>query len=283
MRVCLLIFSTLLILSTLLRAVPASGGGLPMRTQSPPRIVSTSLCSDAYVLFVFKDEDIAALSWQADSPLSLAGDTLRQKPKARDEAETLLALTPSLVVFGPGEGAKSIPLLDKAQIAHISLGWAEDRKGIQANVHKLVQRKKPGRAKPNMSASEESLRVAHLGRTASFRPKILYLIPSGMTAGPGTYVDMIIKEAGGENIITTPGWQTPDIETLAGLKPDLIVTSFFKDGYDSVNAAAFTNKVLADKIRTTRHINVPGRFWPCANPYIDRAKYLIAQAVQEIK
>ncbi len=244
------------------------------RVPAQVRVVSTSLCGDAYVLTAFPDRDIAALSWQADSPLSLAPENLRTRSKARDDIETLLALKPSLVVFGPGEGLKSAPLLDKVHIKHVTLNWVEDRKGISANLKKL------GGQKMDVSTSEENLRTRRRVKQNGPKPKILYLIPSGTTAGPGTYVDMVIREAGGKNIITKPGWQTPDVETLAALEPDLIVTSFFQDGYESVNAAGLTNKILKNKIRRTPHVNVPGRFWTCATPYIDRAKNLITHSVQ---
>ena len=69
---------------------------------------------------------------------------------------------------------------------------------------------------------------------------------SGATAGADTYVDAAIKAAGGQNLITSPGWQSRDPEFLLSLEPDLIVTSFFTDGYESVQAKSIRNRVLRD-------------------------------------
>jgi len=113
--------------------------------------------------------------------------------------------------------------------------------------------------------------------------KILYLSASGATAGPGTYIDAAIRRAGGINIMTTPGWHTPDIEALVGLEPDLVITSFFKDGYASVNGAGLNNKVLQDKISKTAHVNVPGKLWPCAGPGLYAATDIIAKAVEGLR
>lgn len=245
-------------------------------TRASVRVVSTSLCADAYVLNVFEDREIAALSWQADSALSMAPQNLRDIPKARDAAETLIALRPTLVVYGPGEGTKSAPLLKKAGIRYIRLDWAEDAAGIKRNLAKLAP-KRP----VNSAGSEESRLASPAPRRGEHRPKVLYLIPSGATAGPGTYVDMVIRDAGGQNVIQTPGWQTPDVEVLAALKPDLIITSFFKDGYDSVNTPVLTNRVLQDMLAHTPHVNVPGRLWPCASPWIERARNVVARAIRE--
>ena len=46
------------------------------------RLVSVSLCADAYVLALAKPEEIQALSWQVDHPLSAAlpGQGHVQKP-----------------------------------------------------------------------------------------------------------------------------------------------------------------------------------------------------------
>ncbi len=242
-----------------------------------PRIVSTSLCGDAYVLSMIAHENIAALSWQSGDKLSNAPQSLRHTPKTRDDAEILLALAPTLVVFGPGEGITAKPLLDKAKIKYVSLQWGEDFKTITANRKML-----------NFAASGAGSNLGKIQSDAGTMSKksgvkILYLSASGATAGPGTYIDAAIRRAGGINIMTTPGWHTPDIEALVGLEPDLVITSFFKDGYASVNGAGLNNKVLQDKISKTAHVNVPGKLWPCAGPGLYAATDIIAKAVEGLR
>ena len=245
-----------------------------------PRIVSTSLCGDSYVLSVVAVEDIAALSWQSGHALSNVPHNLRNKPKAWDDAERLLALNPTLVVFGPGEGGAAKPVLDKHGIKYVALDWGEGFASVVTNTAILQKHLLPDDSFLDVFGliKHQTMQAGAL----SSLPQILYLSASGGTAGPGTYVDAAIKAAGGRNIITIQGWHTPDVETLVGLEPDLIVTSFFEDGYASVNEAGLNNKVLQDKIKSTAHDNVPGKLWPCAGPGLYEATDIIAKAIEEL-
>lgn len=258
MRAFLLIFSTLVlgVLST-----HAFGG-------SRDRVVSTSLCGDSYVLGLVPKSSIAALSWQSDDILSAAPISMRGRPKAWDDPERLLALTPTLVVFGAGEGHISKPILGKAGISYLNIEWGEDFASIRNNETALA---KAAHLKPPRRELPQQL--------SRHPPTVLYLSSAGATAGPGTYIDEVIRTAGGENIITKPGWHTPDPENFVILKPDLIITSFFKDGYASVNETGLRNKVLQDKIKSTPHINIPGKLWPCAGPGLYEATNRIADAI----
>ena len=263
MRVLLLIFSY-----CLFSGCSAQEPALAAYT----RVVSTSLCGDAYLLPLIPHGDIAALSWQSDDPLSTAPEAMRGRPKAWDDAERLLALKPTLVVFGPGEGTAAKPLLDKAGIKYISLVYGETFKTVFENNNLIGHA--AGISVPQIGVS------VRLGRNRA--PRILYLSSSGGTAGPGTYIDAVMKRAGGENIITKSGWHTPDPETLLGLKPDLIITSYFKDGYASINEAGLHNKALQDMLQNTRHVNVPGKLWPCAGPGLKDAAAIVYEALREV-
>ncbi len=262
MRALVLIFSFLLAAC----GADISDGGAGVR------VVSTSLCADAYVLAAVPDANIAALSWQSGDAVSTAPQSWRAKPKAWDDGEALLALKPTLVVFGPGEGMRAKPVLDQQGIKYVNLAWGEDFQVLVQNQTMLAN-----------AVHKPVPPTVNFKRTSTGRVKTLYLSAAGATAGPGTYVDAVIVAAGGLNIITTLGWHRPDAEILVGLKPDLIVTSFFKDGYTSVNGAGLHNKVLQDKIKSTPHINVPGKLWPCAGPGLYEARDIIADAIGGLK
>ena len=263
MRVFLLIFSFFLI----------GGCGAAEPASAPQtRIVSTSLCGDSYVLSMVPHGDIAALSWQADDALSGAPASLRERPKAWDDPERLLALNPNLVVFGPGEGTMAKPFLTKAGIEYVSLKWGEGFKAVFTNRDIIG-------AAADIQTPQIGVSV-RLGHTRA--PLVLYLSSSGGTAGPGTFVDAAITRAGGENIITKSGWHTPDPETLIGLNPDLIVTSFFNDSYASTNESGLRSTALQNMITTTPHVNVPGKLWPCAGPGLYDAADIIYEALREV-
>jgi len=275
MRVLVLIFSSFLFSMGLTACgAKASPSYESKEGTGHMRVVSTSLCGDSYVLSMLGGADILALSWQSGDDISGAPDSFKNKLKASDDAESLLALNPTLVVFGPGEGKAAKPLLDKRGVKYVSLAWGENFENVVANTQ-ILSSALPASTSLQVWKDPSSSPDTEI-------PKILYLSASGGTAGPGTYVDAAINAAGGHNIITTPGWHTPSIESLVGLEPDLIVTSFFKDGYASVNEAGFRNKVLTDKIKSISRINVPGKLWPCAGPGLYAATDIIRHALEEL-
>jgi len=263
MRAFLLIFSAVVL---------AGCGAAEPASTAQTRIVSTSLCGDSYLLSLAPHGDIAALSWQSADALSGAPTSMRSRPKAWDDPERLLALRPTLVIFGPGEGTRAGPLLDKAGIKHVSLVWGEDFKAVFTN--RDIIGKAANIKTPQIGVS------ARLARTRA--PRVLYLSSSGGTAGTGTFVDAAITRAGGTNIITKSGWHTPSLEMLSQLNPDLIVTSFFNDGYASVNEAGLRSKALQNMLNTTPHVNVPGKLWPCAGPGLYEATDIIYEALREV-
>ena len=72
-------------------------------------------------------------------------------------------------------------------------------------------------------------------------PSVLYLSASGGSAGAGTYIDAAIRAAGGRNIIAesgAAGWTRSDPRFALTAEADLIVTSFFVDGYAGLNNPA---------------------------------------------
>ena len=153
--------------------------------QRPLRIASTSLCGDGYVLAVAPHHAIQALSWQSDDPLSTAPASFKDKPKAWDDPERLLALDPTLVIFGPGEGTHTKPFLDRAGIHHVTLEWGEDFASVNRNLDRVssVCRLPPPRSGKHISNRKPA--------------PILYVLRDGSIAGTGTFVDAAIRAAGG--------------------------------------------------------------------------------------
>lgn len=240
--------------------------------ESPRRIVSTSLCGDSYLKALADPENIAALSWQSRTLLSDASEPLKALPQARDDAETLLALEPDLIVFGPGEGRKSAPFLKAAGIESFSLQWGEDFGAIADNLRALQQAL--GKSAKKAISSD----VSH-AMPKDDAPTVLYLSRSGGTAGPGTLVNAAIEAAGGINIITETGWRPAQPEHLITLQPDLIVTSYFNDGLESAQSKAIRNRAMQNLIKRSQSVEVPGKYWPCAGPGLYKATEIIKTAL----
>lgn len=221
-------------------------------------IVSTTLCADAYIHALPEIEPrLAALSWQSRSRLSRTPDHLRSLPQTDNDPERRLKWSTAIQISSAGGQGD------------IDLNWGEDFETVWSNLALLSEKLDI----PDPSSTFKSrLQSIERPRTS---PHILYLDRSGATAGPGTFVDAVIKAAGGTNIIQNPGWQSPDTESLVAFQPDIILTSFMASDYAGINDRLLRQAALAAKVKSLPNINIPGHHWPCAGPgLVDAAEFL---------
>ena len=237
-----------------------------------PRIGSTSLCGDAYLAALAPD-DISALSWQSRDLVSRANDAQKTLPQIWDDPEVLVTSDLTHIVFGSGEGIRSREFLGSG-VQTTTLLWGEDFDTVKTNFRLLA---KDLDLRPDAWLDQIDQRLASLEKPKT-PPLILYLDKAGGSAGPGTFVDAVITAAGGQNIVAAPGWGKIDPETLIMLQPDLIITSFFNDGYESVNSHSIRHQLFKDFIDSHEQVDIPGSYWLCAGPgLLDVAEILNAK------
>lgn len=248
----------------------------PAHAVDNPTIASTSLCGDAY-LQAFAPEHIAALSWQSRSPLSQANKAQKTLPQMWDDAEVIAASDTDFILFGAGEGM----MAERLGKTSLALTWGEDFASVETNVRNLAER-----TGINSIAIEDWQnrldKLKQRGTARQSNPKVLYLSRSGGSAGTGTFIDAAIKAAGGVNAIETAGWITPDPEKIISLTPDLIITSFFTNGYESVQSNGVRHKIIRDFIAARPRVEIDGALWPCAGPGLLDAAELIADALDKL-
>ncbi len=225
-------------------------------------IVSTTLCADTYLLALPDLEPrLAALSWQSRSSLSRASDTLKALPQADEDLERLHQWKAATLISSAGTKGD------------VNLTWGEDFNAVWENFTLLSSALNVTDPSPAFQAQLHNLPKPEQA------PRLLYLDRSGATAGTGTFVDAVFRAAGADNIITTAGWHSPDTETLLGLTPDAVVTSFMNSEYVGVNDRSVRHRALAEKIETLPQINIHGGLWPCAGPGLIEATTQLSDAL----
>lgn len=263
-------------------ASPAFAG-----TQTRPSqggLVSTALCADSYVLALAGPGQIRALSWQVDHPVSAAPDWARDLPRAWPDAERLLMLAPRLAVFDPGGGGRTARLVERAGMPVHELTWTDDFEGVRRNLRTLGQVMDRSDAAETLIADLDARldRLAARSEARDVRPRVLYLNVSGGSAGAGTYIDAAIRAAGGINVMAEAGhagWTRSDPELLLDLDVDLILTSFFSDGYASTDNHARQHAAYRHVLAGRPRVEIPAGDWPCAGPRLIEAAERIAQAL----
>lgn len=248
------------------------------QTQIKPTFASTSLCGDSYVLALAPDQ-VRALSWQSRTALSLATEAQRQLPQVWNDPESLLGIKNDIIIFGPGEGK----FKDRLSTPSFVLSWGEDFDAVFENLARIEARlgqETSVTAQLRARLAQVKASAEQRARMNAPRPRILYLSRSGGTAGAGTFVDAAIKAAGGLNIAPHAGWSTPEPETLLALTPDLILTSYFESGYESVQASAVRHAAVRKFVDSKPAVNIPGALWPCAGPGLVTAAEQISKAIE---
>ncbi len=254
---------------------------------APLRVLSADLCADPFVMALADRESIIAMGWQVNQPVSGAPEWVRDLPRAWPEAERLLTLDPDIAVFGPGGPGRAASILDTAGIHAVTLGWGEDFDIVRTNARALgdvLHREQTAEALiADLNARLAGLETRRTARGT--RPSIFYLNVSGGTAGAGTLVDAAITAAGGRNAAAEAGavgWTPADPEWALRVTPDLIVTSYFRDGYNSISQAGARHALFRDLLARTPHVDVPSADWSCAGPGLIDAAEIIADALDDI-
>lgn len=251
------------------------------------RVASVDLCADAWVIELADRERVIALSWQVDAPISPAPDWARQLPRAWADAERLIALDPDLAIFGPGGPGRAAPVLSAAGIETLTLPWGEDFDALRASARATGEAL--GReAEAETFIADLDDRLAALEARADARgwsPSVFYLAVSGGTAGDGTMIDAAIRAAGGRNAAAeagASGWIQADAEWAFRVRPDLVVTSYFHEGYRSAGNIGQRHAAFRRLVERHPSVEVPGALWSCAGPGLIEAAERIADALDEL-
>ena len=256
--------------------------------QAPQRIVSADLCADVYVLALAEPADIAAISWQAGQAVSAAPAWALDLPRASSDAENLIALQPDLVVFGAAGAGEAGRFLDAAGIAHVSVGWGEDFATVLANLETvggaIGRQAQAARLAADLTARRNRLSARAAERSHS--PSVYYLSVTGGAAGAGTLVDEAIRMAGGRNAAAEAGavgWQPADAEWALRVHPDLVITSYFTDGYATRSDLGARHSAFRRLLNAAPHLEIPSSAWSCAGPGLLDAAEAIADRLDDME
>jgi iron complex transport system substrate-binding protein len=198
---------------------------LAASADAAPRVLSLDQCADQYVMALSPRDTIVGLSTRADDADSRLRAYARGLPQRRVDLETALAARPEVAVRYWGGEPRLVRALQERGVRVVTIGEAAEFSDVRASVRAVA-------AALGRPAAGEALIAdmdARLARAAgAWRgATVLYLTPSGVTAGPGTLVDAILRAAGLTNAERRPGYQVVSLEQLAMRPPKTVVLGFF--------------------------------------------------------
>lgn len=205
----------------------------PMR---PLRVVSLDYCADQYVLELLPRERILAVSPDAAKLFSYKRSSASGLRQVASRAEDVLVLRPDLVVRSYGGGPDAARFFAQAGVPVLQIGYAGDLAGVRRTLLEVANGLGEG-ARGEALARTMDARLARL-RGDRRLAKALYMTQAGVTSGPGSLVDEMMKAAGLDNFQTEEGWHPLPLERLAYRRPDLVALAVFGTGSQDAWTAA---------------------------------------------
>jgi iron complex transport system substrate-binding protein len=230
-------------------------------------VVSLNLCTDQ-MLVLLAPEKIAALSSLARDPaLSFVAPQAVRLPIVRASAEAVLRLHPDLILAAPYGAQTTLALLQQERIPVLRIALPEDFAGIRQMTRLLastlgVQQ----RGEALVDAMDAELAVLphpdHSGRALVWEPR-------GLTAGPGTLMDAMLRAAG---LANASDGRRVGLEALLRDPPDLLVVPS-APAWPSLATSLLDHPALAGLARRP----IPPALTICAGPFSARAAAMLAR------
>lgn len=190
-----------------------------------PRVLSLDQCADQYVLALSPREAIVGLSTRADDADSRLRAQARGLPMRRVDLESVLAARPQVVVRYWGGEPRLVGALEARGVRVVTIGEASGFADVRANIRRVAASVGRVQAGERLVAQMDRRLARASGAWGGARA--LYLTPGGVTAGPGTLVDAVLRAAGLTNAEGRPGYQTVSLEQMALDPPQAAVLGFF--------------------------------------------------------
>lgn len=237
--------------------------------------MSLDSCADQYVMGLAPRGAIVGVSTRADDADSRLRALAPGLPRRRIDLESVLAARPDVVVRYWGGEPRLIAALERRGVQVVTIPDATGFDDIRRTVRTVAA------ALDRHAAGEAAIARmdAQLARAAGAwgGARVLYMTPGGITAGPGTLVDAILRAAGLTNAETRPGFQTISLEGLALSPPQTVVLGFFDTFQLSGDSWGIgRHRVLQTVARERAVARLPGALLGCPDWGAGEAVALLA-------
>jgi len=230
-------------------------------------VISLNLCTDQ-MLVLLAPEKIAALSpLSRDPALSFVAPQAEQLPVVRASAEAVLRLHPDLIIAAPYGAQTTLALLQQEHVPVLRIALAQDFAGIRQMTRLLASTLGvPQRGETLLIAMDALLEaLPHPGHGV----RALVWEPRGLTAGPGTLMDVVLHAAGMTN--ASDGGRV-GLEALLRHPPELLVVPTAA-AYPSLATSLLDHPALASLPRRA----IPPALTICAGPFSAAAAAMLAR------
>ncbi len=243
------------------------------------RIVSLDYCADQFVLGLADRERILALSPDAGKDFSYLRAEAAGLPTVRPRSEDVLALQPDLVVRNYGGGPRAAAFFERAGVPVLQIDFAPDVEAVRERIRQaaaVLEVRDRGEA----LIAEMDARLAR-ARAAAPDADTLYLAPSGVAAGSGTFVDHLIAAAGLDNFSDEVGWRSIPLEQLVYEAPDVYAVPVFERTNHNMVWTPFRHPVAVRRVQAGPTLSIDGATTSCGAWFLADAVEALAEGAAE--
>ena len=251
----------------------------PLLEGPASRIVSLDYCADQFVLGLADRERILALSPDAGKDFSYLRAEAAGLPMVRPRSEDVLALRPDLVVRNYGGGPRAAAFFERAGVPVLQIDFAPDIEAVRDRIRQAATALGVGDRGEALIA-EMDARLAR-ARAAAPDADTLYLAPSGVAAGSGTFVDHLIAAAGLDNFSDEIGWRSIPLERLVYETPDVYAVPVFERTNHNMVWTPFRHPVAVRRVQAGPTLSIDGATTSCGAWFLaDAVEALAAGAAR---
>lgn len=250
---------------------PGPGASAHAAGNALPKIVSANVCADQWVMLLADDNQILALSTNADDPrLSVFAKKGRKFPRIKGRVEEIVTRNPDLVLSGAAVEARANRRLRTLGYAVFEIQDAVDFDAIEALAQRIGVALHQSERASAVVASMRATRQGLAGTAAEDRPRALVLYPRGGTFGNGSLGTQILRVAGYRNVAAERGigpWGWIDLENILASSPDILAFNDATALRWSRAQALLSHAALRGLNERAPIIHLPSALWSCAGPW----------------
>ncbi len=259
-------------------------GAAPAFGERLPRVVSLDSCSDQLVLALAEDRQIIALSQDSKGAFSYYNARAEKFPQHFGTAEEILLLGPDLVLSTGAGDPGLVTMLENLGVKVISTGLPATIEDALDDLDEVgAALGLPEKAAALSQKTEAELQA--LRQKPAFGWSALYVSPSGVTTGSGTFLHQTIELAGLKNLMAEEGgqgWSSFKVETFIKFKPDILITSFFNARIGNAESWRFAaHPAMQQAMADVRVVDIPSRYLSCPAWYAVEGAALIREKLEE--
>ncbi|KUJ92866.1 MAG: hypothetical protein XD40_1948 [Archaeoglobus fulgidus] len=274
-------------LTEILNATPVDDTGYTITEGNPQRIVSLAPSNTEILFAIGAGDRVVGVTDYCNYPPEVVekkekGELVSIGGYTTINIEKVVSLKPDLVVATYGNGIENIETLRRMGLTVIAFDpkSVEDvmkdiiligvATGEKENATKLVQEMLERIEKVRESVKDKpKVRVAH----------ILWYDPIWVS-GKNTFIDEVIRLAGGENVFNFDGWRTVSVEDLIAANPDVIIVSS-GSGMGGGKDVVYEWVVSDDRLSGIKAVK-EGRVYAVDADMINRPSYRLAEAIEVV-